>query len=107
MSEPTDARVDTGAPESSSPATPHVDTIILPLDGSELAETAVPYAVELARLFNARLVLLRVLEEIRPVFDTTCRDRILLDEANPRAELQSPAFLAPVITRLEHEGIAP
>ena len=83
------------------------ETIILPLDGSELSESAVPYAVEMARLMNAQLILLRVLEEMRPVFDTACRDMVLIDDANPRLELQSPEFLAPVIARIEHEGIEP
>lgn len=31
--------------------------ILVPLDGSELAETALPYAVELARKFDGRLLL--------------------------------------------------
>lgn len=35
-------------------------TIVLPLDGSELAETAMPWAVALARATSARLLLLRV-----------------------------------------------
>ncbi|HET7037901.1 MAG TPA: universal stress protein, partial [Thermomicrobiaceae bacterium] len=83
------------------------ETILLPLDGSALSEAAVPYAVALARLTRARLVLLRVLEETAPVFDTAGRDMIPLDENNPRIELQSPAMLAPVIARLSGEGLQP
>ena len=84
-----------------------IATILLPLDGSELSEAAVPYAVELARLMRARLVLLRVLEETAPVFDTVCRDMIVIDERNARVELQSPAMLTPVITRLSDAGLQP
>jgi len=34
--------------------------IVLPLDGSELAEAAIPYGVELARRLGSELVLLHV-----------------------------------------------
>src|SRR5512135_1663077 len=37
--------------------------ILLPLDGSTLAECAVPYTAALAKAFDARLILLRVLEQ--------------------------------------------
>lgn len=36
--------------------------ILVPLDGSRLAERAIPHAEEFARIFGARIVLLRVLE---------------------------------------------
>jgi nucleotide-binding universal stress UspA family protein len=38
--------------------------ILLPLDGSPLSQQAVPYAVELARQFNAQLLLLRVVQPV-------------------------------------------
>ena len=37
--------------------------LLVPVDGSDLAELALPAALELARLFEARAILLRVLEE--------------------------------------------
>ncbi len=37
-------------------------TILVPLDGSELAETVLPHVEELARLFGSTVVLLSVLE---------------------------------------------
>ncbi|HEY3276175.1 MAG TPA: universal stress protein [Syntrophorhabdaceae bacterium] len=37
--------------------------ILLPLDGSSLAECAIPYAAALAKAFDARITLLRVLEK--------------------------------------------
>jgi nucleotide-binding universal stress UspA family protein len=37
-------------------------TILVPLDGSELAETVLPHVEELARLFGSKVMLLRVLE---------------------------------------------
>lgn len=38
------------------------DVILVPLDGSKLAEAALPHVLVLARSFHARVVLLRVLE---------------------------------------------
>lgn len=40
------------------------DPIVLALDGSHLAETAIPHGVELARRFGTRLILLRVVTPI-------------------------------------------
>ncbi|MDI6826930.1 MAG: universal stress protein [Armatimonadota bacterium] len=40
------------------------EEILVPLDGSELAEKAIPYAVELAKKFNSRITLLSVIEPI-------------------------------------------
>lgn len=37
-------------------------TILVPLDGSELAETILPHVEELARLFGSTVVLLQVME---------------------------------------------
>jgi nucleotide-binding universal stress UspA family protein len=38
------------------------ETILVPLDGSELSETALPVALEMARRFQARLLLVRAVE---------------------------------------------
>ena len=40
--------------------------IIVPLDGSKLAERALPYAILLARVFQSRIELLRVMEHLPP-----------------------------------------
>ncbi len=46
------------APKKDEPAPP-IETIIVPVDGSELSEAALPYAVSLARHFSAKLHLTR------------------------------------------------
>lgn len=38
------------------------EKILLPLDGSPLAERSIPHAIEFARIFNSRIVVLHVLE---------------------------------------------
>jgi nucleotide-binding universal stress UspA family protein len=52
------------SPPESSEAAP-MRNLLVPVDGSDLAELAVPSALELARLFEARAILLRVLDESR------------------------------------------
>src|SRR6187551_2541191 len=42
------------------------NSILVPLDGSELAECALPHAVAIARSFDSDMTLLRVLENGRP-----------------------------------------
>ncbi len=81
-------------------------TIMVPLDGSQLAETAIPMAVTLSRVTGAEIVLLRVLEEMRPIYDTECREVIWVDPANPRLELLAPEILEPTVTRLTQEGLS-
>ncbi len=39
--------------------------ILVPLDGSELAECVIPHALSIARVFGARLILIRVLDRSR------------------------------------------
>ena len=41
--------------------------ILVPLDGSDLAEQALPYAVALADVLDSPVVLLRVPENIHPL----------------------------------------
>jgi nucleotide-binding universal stress UspA family protein len=41
------------------------DPILVPLDGSQLAECVLPHVVAIARAFNAKVILLRVLEKNR------------------------------------------
>ncbi len=41
------------------------EKILLPLDGSALAERSIPHTIEFARIFNSKIELLRVLEPIQ------------------------------------------
>ncbi|MGA7671303.1 MAG: universal stress protein [Nitrolancea sp.] len=80
-------------------------TILVPHDGSTLADSALPFAAELARATGATLELMRVLEELRPIYDTAGHQLIWIDPANPRAELASPALLGEAAKRLASNGI--
>ncbi len=80
-------------------------TILVPHDGSILADTALPYASALTRATGATLELLRVLEELKPIFDSGGRELLWIDPANPRAELASPEILGAAANRLAASGI--
>jgi nucleotide-binding universal stress UspA family protein len=61
------------------------DLVLTPLDGSALAERALPYAVALARTRRDRLVLLRVLEPVPP------RGKPLIQESSAKDDLERVA----------------
>ena len=69
-----------------------VTTILVPLDGSPLAERALPAATALARVLEGRLMLLRV----------TATPRL---GDWPEAEAEAATYLAEVAGRLEAEGL--
>ena len=79
-----------------------IDRILLPLDGSEQAEAALPYAVALHRAFGSRIVLLRVVEANadRPgLFSESMGWRL--------AEAEGRSYLEQVARRVKELGIEP
>lgn len=78
------------------------DQILVPLDGSPLAECVLPHAVAVAQAFGGRVTLLRVLE--RPQSLNRGRSFDLLDWRIAAAE--SRAYLEGVAKRLEGVGLA-
>jgi nucleotide-binding universal stress UspA family protein len=78
----------------SAPAAPVVTHMLIPLDGSPLAEQVLPPALELARLLEARCTLLRVIEsDDAPTVHTSCRP-CAPPEADAMAYLESVARTA-------------
>ena len=78
------------------------DSMLVPLDGSRLAECVLPHVVALARVFEARVTLVRVLEEgsqagKKPV------DPLEWHISKAEAE----AYLADVAGRLRDAGLHP
>ena len=65
--------------------------ILVPLDGSKLAEAALPAAVSLAQVFNGCVTLLHVIEQDAP--EEVHRDRHLTDADQADAYLESGASL--------------
>ncbi|GBD16403.1 Universal stress protein [bacterium HR26] len=84
---------------------PLFETIILPLDGSEPSESALPYAAALAELTSAPIVVIHVLEEMRPVFDAHRGEVVWISPEQPRVELEAPELLEEPIGRLRTAGL--
>ena len=84
---------------------PLFETIILPLDGSEPSEAAIPYAAAIGELVGASIIVLHVLEEMRPVFDARRGEVVWISPAQPRVELEAPELLGEPISRLRSGGL--
>jgi nucleotide-binding universal stress UspA family protein len=75
-----------------------LNTILVPLDGSALAEAALPRALEAVRESGARLLLLRAAEAHRlPGLDPT--------QAQIRVTSDAEDYLARIAERLRHAGL--
>ena len=75
-----------------------LDTVLVPLDGSTLAESALPVAVEMAMAFGARVILLRA--AFAPSYPNV--DRI---EAQVTVVREAEAYLAEVAARVRALGV--
>lgn len=80
-----------------------VQTIMVPLDGSEFSEVALPYAELLARVFHAEVRLVRVVEATY-VADGTVLAPAMAAEAIPEVR-ESAEYLANVAQPLRDNGI--
>ncbi|GIW08026.1 MAG: universal stress protein [Dehalococcoidia bacterium] len=83
------------------------DPILLTLDGSELAELAIPHAVAMAKQFGARLIVLRVVPPVVQPLDVDYGlsapygyEKIIEAETQGAAE-----YLANVVKSFEAEGL--
>lgn len=76
--------------------------ILCTLDGSELAEQALPHALAMAKAFDAELTLLRVVEPpplpLLPEFATAEVDLL------PRLEEEAKAYIAQKVEELKQAG---
>jgi nucleotide-binding universal stress UspA family protein len=72
-----------------------------------LADSTVPYAIALQQATGAPVELLRVLEELKPIYDRGSRQLIWIDPAHPRAEATHSELLDPIATRLTEQGLQP
>ncbi|MDI3341797.1 MAG: universal stress protein [Sphaerobacter sp.] len=84
--------------------------ILVPLDGSAYAEAALPVAVQLARAFDAELVLVRVAEtsQIYRTLTPTAPTPIAvetLDEIAAQVRSEARSYLHQVAERLQREGV--
>jgi len=83
--------------------------ILVPLDGSELAECALTHVVAIAKAFAAEVILVSVTERVqgfRVVEDPTRpTEQRLVPEGMGKLEKQAQRYLDGVAKRLEAEGV--
>jgi len=77
--------------------------IVVPLDGSKLAEQALPHAMAQAEKFGAELVLLQVLE---PLPDVTFSAPVTVRSAERRSAELAREYLEAVAARITVSGVA-
>ncbi|MFH2104389.1 MAG: universal stress protein [Chloroflexota bacterium] len=77
------------------------DPVLVPLDGSLLAECALPHAVAIARAFDAKVVLLRVLDRNQASENTQLLDLVNWQIDKTGAKL----YLEKTAARLEKAGL--
>lgn len=79
-----------------------IESILVPLDGSPLAEQALPWAFDLAEKYQARIILLRV--GILPDV-WSLQDAPIMDTRLDELETQCMKYLMEVETRLKDRNI--
>ena len=91
----------------SGAATPHeayINRILIPLDGSHLAERVLPYAGALAQAFNAEIILTRVVSLPTTIYGMPEALPLLVTEAHSY-ERQATDYLHEWQKYLEHKGL--
>jgi nucleotide-binding universal stress UspA family protein len=78
------------------------DKILLPLDGSTLAEQAIPYAIAQAEHFGAEIILLRAVEPLRGAAGATSR---AIESVERRLEDLAGEYLEGVAGGIAARGI--
>jgi nucleotide-binding universal stress UspA family protein len=80
-----------------------IQRILVPLDGSLFAERALPQATELARLFNAEIILARVVTTPAAIYGTPEAMPLVIQE--PDDEQPVKAYLRDWQARLQADGL--
>jgi nucleotide-binding universal stress UspA family protein len=84
---------------------PALTSIVVPLDGSPLAETALPYAEDLAQKLAAQVVLMRAVT-ISGVYAASLGDVPFVDTgASEVGEAEAADYLTRVVDKLRTEGV--
>lgn len=77
--------------------------ILVPLDGSTLAEAVLPYVQDLAKFTKAEIVLLRV--AVNPAMEYSFTDPSIASHIIRDMEAETKTYLDAVCNRVEQEGI--
>lgn len=69
-------------------------TILVPLDGSKRAEAILPHVEELARRFGAKVILLRIVEEVMMLSYDEVVDLSMYQQDRDRRKKEATSYLA-------------
>ncbi len=83
-----------------------VRTVLAAHDGSAAADAVLPAAALLARLYDAPVVVVRVLETMQPFYDPLRGEVVWLSDDEPRLELPAEELLARPLAALAAQGTA-
>jgi nucleotide-binding universal stress UspA family protein len=78
--------------------------ILVPLDGSEVAETILPFAVQVAGPLDAEVVLFRVIEPISPV-EVVASAGVVAPDTFTLRDMDAKRYLSDVERRLSKKGL--
>ncbi len=82
-----------------------IETVLAAHDGSTAADAVLPASALLARLFLAPVVVVRVLETMRPFYDPTRGEVVWLSTEEPRLDVAAEEFLADHLAVLKQLGV--
>lgn len=82
-----------------------IRTVLAAHDGSTVAYAVLPAAALMARLFSAPVVVVRVLETMRPFYDPTRGEVVWLAADEPRLEIPAEVLLAEQLDALARSGV--
>jgi len=82
-----------------------IRSVVVPLDGSELAETVLPHVEKLAKLLSLEVVLVRVVRMFPWAYGAYERVPMDTTDIEAASELEAKEYLAPVEARFTAKGI--
>jgi nucleotide-binding universal stress UspA family protein len=80
-------------------------SILVPLDGSKRAEAILPHVEELARRYEAKVILLQVIEPTYPILGTQEAYAQLYEQSAERRAERAAAYLATLQDDFDEKGI--
>ena len=91
--------------ETGATATASVRRIVLPLDGSELAETAVPHAVAVAKALHAGITAVQCVTSVAYAYGAGYLPPADAQTMDDEAEASARAYLEKAVTSLRAQGV--
>lgn len=81
------------------------DKVLVPLDGSPVAEVVLSHAIQLALAFGSEIVLFQAISRPEGIYDYMAREIVSDDAAIASAIAEADAYLTRVATKLGEHGV--